>query len=249
MATNLQLYILESEEKSELAVRADESLNVRMKTPLPPTAVESSQDSVGCNQCHLCNSRFVQLRSLTAHIKSVHEGNHSNEDVCTECAITFYSKHNMERHMQTMHKRDVLFPCCNCPLVFYRNDHLVRHNNTCKPKVLPRSETRTSNKCAQEEQRILAQLEVQIESLRTRSTIPLPFTSEMPISIYQFWCPLCTVNYTSKQNVRRHIIAIHVDDKPFQCSSCPLKFNFNAQLETHIGNYHSPLSEIEFCPC
>ena len=54
--------------------------------------------------CAICNARFSYQRTLTAHIRSVHEQNRAH--LCDLCGKSFNYNHDLKRHTLAVHERN-----------------------------------------------------------------------------------------------------------------------------------------------
>ncbi|KAJ1328362.1 hypothetical protein BSLG_010094 [Batrachochytrium salamandrivorans] len=84
-------------------------------------------------KCHCtfsgCNRWFTRKNNLDAHYRT-HTG--ERPAVCTECKKTFNRKHDLSRHISSVHsKSDRYGPCLKCGARFPRQDAFKRHMYTC----------------------------------------------------------------------------------------------------------------------
>ena len=52
-------------------------------------------------------------------------------------------------------------------------------------------------------------------------------------------CDRCGAKFPLKQNLNRHIEAVHEGKKPFKCDKCDVCFTQKSSMRTHISKIHA----------
>ena len=63
-------------------------------------------------------------------------------------------------------------------------------------------------------------------------------------------CENCHKYFTAKNNLRKHIRAIHLGEKNFHCQICEISFLRNCELKSHVLKKHpkdGEVPEIFYC--
>lgn len=83
-------------------------------------------------QCPYCEAKFVKVKDLKEHLKSVHEELKPKrrfsglETRCDLCGATFSSRGHMKRHKES-HGANRSFKCQYCDCSYSRKDNLLKH--------------------------------------------------------------------------------------------------------------------------
>merc|ERR1711973_790468 len=163
----------------------------------------------------LCNKIFSTAHTLKFHVKNAHDKNPCS--VCGE-RITNFGKN---QHFKEKHLESELYMCQNCGLRLYTPESLQKHmkykhfeegDYPC-PFAWKNCDKRYSTKDA------------------LRKHISHNHKPEMPCS-------------TCGKLIQRSRVALHnklahtsMEDRKYQCPSCPKGFNFKRRLEDHINTH------------
>ena len=55
-------------------------------------------------------------------------------------------------------------------------------------------------------------------------------------------CDHCEKSFSSKQDLNRHVSAVHDGRKPFQCPICFMEVSFQGNLRKHIREIHDKIN-------
>lgn len=77
-------------------------------------------------ECEICGLVSKRKYNLTTHIKT-HDKNRVKEFGCDQCSKSFDRRHDRDRHLATVHRRERSFGCSDCKAHFSRGDALNRH--------------------------------------------------------------------------------------------------------------------------
>ena len=53
------------------------------------------------------------------------------------------------------------------------------------------------------------------------------------------------IKFTNKQNLKKHVEAVHEGIKPFKCSVCDVKFANKQNLKKHIETIHEGIKSFK----
>ena len=53
------------------------------------------------------------------------------------------------------------------------------------------------------------------------------------------------IKFANKQNLQKHVEAVHEGIKPFKCSVCDVKFANEQNLKTHIETIHEGIKSFK----
>ncbi|ORX83957.1 hypothetical protein K493DRAFT_320179 [Basidiobolus meristosporus CBS 931.73] len=76
--------------------------------------------------CEVCGLRFARKFNLNVHARG-HNPTLARPFQCTQCPKAFGRKHDLSRHMATVHNGERPFSCDTCHKCFSRKDGLHRH--------------------------------------------------------------------------------------------------------------------------
>ena len=76
-------------------------------------------------QCDICQKRFNYQRTLSIHIKQVHDT--SNRIKCDQCDFTAYAEYVLRKHVLMKHSEKTLFPCDKCSFASNSKTQLRKH--------------------------------------------------------------------------------------------------------------------------
>ncbi|KAI8893292.1 hypothetical protein BC833DRAFT_608846, partial [Globomyces pollinis-pini] len=86
-----------------------------------------------------CDKAFTRKYNLSAHLRC-----HRSEKPysCTQCPLNFARKHDLSRHIKSIHELKKSFgPCATCGAYFTRSDALARHLKVEQERLLIRSKS------------------------------------------------------------------------------------------------------------
>ena len=130
---------------------------------------------------------------------------------CDKCEKSFFGAYNLQRHINTIHRKNTKYNCEKCFGVFNRNDNLSRHLQT-------KHEIFKCDHCA--------------KTFFTKSD----FTKHAKIFHEELMqkCIRCFKLFSDKNGIRRHFKSVHKSDKEsFDCDICSKVFNRKDNLKRH----------------
>lgn len=165
----------------------------------------------GTFSCELCDELFGDQSSLDAHILTQHTASSVvHEERCDFCPLLLKSKTNKKRHMDNCH---ALRPGC-----------VQVHCEICNVSF-------TSKFCLQAH---LRKFHLYDRNENGEPYIRLPTRRNIAKC---FACHLCEVTFKEKNNLRRHVKAVHWKVFDFQCDICGKKVSTKNNLNVHLKKH------------
>ena len=79
-------------------------------------------------KCRVCMVKFSKASNLKTHVKKFHEDAKIRIFKCDDCAKTFNSHYNLQRHHLTVHQKLKSYKCETCGKNFGEKQALNNHN-------------------------------------------------------------------------------------------------------------------------
>jgi KRAB domain-containing zinc finger protein len=172
-------------------------------------------------QCQQCPKSFDNQIALIKH-KQTHESKVKCK-ICSKEIKTRYLKEHLKRHENIKE-----FNCDHCKAGFVTKQSLVVH------MWIHRSEKKFN--CTQCNREFNGSSNYKAHLL-THTNNPRPFQ-----------CDLCPKKYTSKHEIKQHLMATH-SDKNFKCNECDFTTKTKKCLNTHKKRIHSNLKPFSCQIC
>ncbi|XP_034043910.1 zinc finger protein 16-like [Thalassophryne amazonica] len=215
--------------------------------------------------CPTCDKQFEEKTELETHIESHFKVNPRGL-ICTDCGKTFGRMYHLKRHIATHCKstRGLCFQCPDCPKNFPFLHDLTKHLET--------HEKENNGICPKCDQTFSSQEELQShmethEKFYICTTCGKKFRVEFALKkhelwhnkICQFYCSLCSKQFTQSSHYEKHIMAherwesrcphcgrifvklatfkchlrTHTEERPYQCPCCIDTFEIKEDLDQH----------------
>jgi hypothetical protein len=120
-------------------------------TVLSPCTSNQSSARLRKYPCGLdnCSSEFVTPGKLRKHRKSKHTPKEDWPYECSICGVKALWQGHLDKHVRSVHKKEIVGYCSECGAANTRKDNLIRHEGTCngqkamssKPRGRPSSST------------------------------------------------------------------------------------------------------------
>lgn len=224
--------------------------------------------------CRLCETSFVNKRTLTEHRKVVHtrigdggSGNDLRKDrlhSCDQCEQMFSYKYELERHRETHVPYTQMGPhefvCCVCGLKVASKAALKIHLHRFHSK-----DDETKDYLCSECGYMASTKKAFTDHQRIHSDDPGPKArcticeKEMLASSYKIHmlrmhgepkhpCETCGQRFTVRSDLMRHLNTIHSTLRPYDCDLCGEKFATSDALRYHRNKTHSTVvHQCEYC--
>lgn len=171
--------------------------------------------------CHLCKKTFQAKRMLRAHMISEHLPPTYYFCSMPNCLKYFTVKPHLQLHMNAVHTKKITYHCAKCSFKTHYKQHLKKH-------VLCRHGQGITYRCDWCGQTFPTRLPLQ---QHINSTHDAHKGFQCPVSI-------CSMLFTVKTSLNRHIKTIHARRTPVNCPKCPHQARHQISLKKHIINVH-----------
>ena len=148
-------------------------------------------------------------------------GNFTSSFACLLCDRKLATKSGLKRHIDEIHKKLKPYKCNQCPFTTTRSSQLCIHKRSIHEK---------SYKCT-----VCDYIGISRLFLARHSYVE----HEIPLKPYT--CNGCSVTFSTKENLRRHISNFHQNTNTFHCEECPYEC-----LTKNILNHHKKTVHEKF---
>ena len=150
---------------------------------------------------------------------------------CDSCGNLFRHKGNLQRHVNTIHKKGTEYSCDSCPYKtihkHFLNNHKQRVHQQIKRFSCDHCDYQTFDSGNLE--RHCKMVHLQLKS--------------------RFSCDHCAYQTYLQANLNRHVKTVHLKMKNYECHLCDHKSASSQTLRIHINNKHSNNPETFACHC
>lgn len=161
---------------------------------------------------------------MKEHLSSVHN---ENAVLCKKCPTICPNEAQLKKHVKKAHKTGAL-TCADCGRTFPRKPSFEAHSQMHAVRTCRACEVQFTNRACYREHRSQcepdAKPNAQTVPRNRRSNIRDPAT---------FTCDHCGKTYNSRPQLKNHILWIHMDIRPHQCTWCGKRFYTPARLAEH----------------
>lgn len=166
-----------------------------------------------CPVCHQC---FASATELCCHFPTHPDGTFE----CKVCKVTFPTESKLGEHEQCHLTPSTEFKCTECGQSFLGKDALCQHD--CSP--LKNKTTNPSAKASSSTYQAGEEEEVDI------------------LGEDFFYCPTCSLHFSSKSSFLEHQNQQHLNEKPFKCELCGKRFALRRYLKEHERRHQTKLT-------
>lgn len=171
-----------------------------------------------CPVCHQC---FATATELIGHFPMHPESSFE----CKICKMTFPSVAKLEEHERHHLTSATQFECTECGQSFLGSDAFRQHH--CSHQQHTKMENKSSN--------LSAKASNLSEGMSSPSTYQAPGEEE-EIDVTGedlYYCPVCSMQFSSKSALLEHQNKQHPNEKPFSCELCGKTFALRRYLREH----------------
>ncbi|RXG62243.1 Zinc finger protein Xfin [Armadillidium vulgare] len=183
------------------------------------------------SRCPFCYQLFYHSSSLKRHINCKHST--ARPFHCHLCPKRFAIRNRLSLHLRT-HTGEKPYKCSNCLKCFSQKGSLNSHKVICRPRYhsTHSNPSQTSDRpiydmYSYEDSRMLG-----IPESLTSDLTSYPTSREYSSKKRQ--CPYCDYSSNVGNDVKRHIMCKHSNEKRFQCTFCQKKFSIKPHLVVHM---------------
>ncbi|KAJ8679947.1 hypothetical protein QAD02_015734 [Eretmocerus hayati] len=180
------------------------------------------------HMCKECSATFTNSSNLKRHMKRKHDES-NKKNFCVQCNKQFKKQHLYEEHVEFFHHlmgdRLKSFECEQCGKVLNNLRSFKRHKRNHLKKFFTCPEEGCS---------------------AVFLTKPLLQQHKQSTHIYEFYCADCSLCFTSKCDLRRHVYSHLESEKSYACpyDDCNRVYTRKSNLNMHVKSHHT--KEITF---
>ena len=200
-------------------------------------------------QCSICNHKTGDKGNMKCHINARHEGLDvemiyigEKNYKCYNCDFKTGIKGDLNKHIHEVHdgKQNMHCEICN---VSVENLKLHEKSRGHKIKLLNRNapvQLKSKKKLEKsDDDEIMESTNIDVS---TDDTLLMPKNELQK-------CTLCNNSFRTKQNLNKHIAAVHELKKPFLCQFCSKEFARKEKLKQHVLTVHEKLKLFQCSIC
>lgn len=173
-------------------------------------------------------------------------------NICSDCGKTFKQMAHLKRHKLSVHAKERPFCCIHCKRSFSQASGLIRHQLVHKKPALmsqkglepdnnPISES--TNPDDHEENVANQNSEEVVASAETE--YPISTDAEPTAVSEELKCPDCEKTFTLESNLKKHILLVHANIRPYVCSFCQKGFRQHSDLARHLKWHKKQRQKME----
>ena len=170
-------------------------------------------DKKDTSKCEVCGEQ-ITTKGMSTHVKR-----HSETFSCDTCHQKFHDKYSMKRHISIVHLKVRPFSCEICSKSFPLKNALKEHTNIHKGLEYPCDQCSHTAKTSKYLDSHKREMHSAKQSRRTST------------------CNMCQKSFHS-DSLKRHILLVHTEDRPFSCKICFKKYALQSMLNTHMKETH-----------
>ena len=172
-------------------------------------------------KCELCSYSAALKDKLISHITYVHQKNFS----CWECDESFSRNHMLQKHLEAVHKQEVMkFMCDHCSYTNCQKAMVNEHTRRVHEKIRKHA----CNKC---DYASFGKAELDNHMLVIHKIVERGFKR-----LHE--CGKCPFVTTKKANLMRHTNGVHDNIKNYKCEECGNAFTQQGNLNHHMATVH-----------
>ncbi|XP_038220384.1 PR domain zinc finger protein 5-like isoform X2 [Zerene cesonia] len=188
-------------------------------------------------ECDICNQR-VPDRRLPSHAKL-----HNTKYVCCVCSVECHPIHNLDSHLNSMHKTVV--ECIKCKLQFRHrmecNSHYIKthmrvicdycgNGFTSKKRLINHIGSRhTEHRC-----KICDKLYTSLDTLKRHN-----LSAHVKSVSEETYCVECNMHFNNEYLFKRHLLtSTKHRQKRFPCPECDKVYHKRTTLNNHYNHVH-----------
>jgi len=143
----------------------------------------------------------------------------------------FMKKHHCGKNPKSRPDKKSSWTCDECGRIYQNQSSLLCHINSVHKQI--RHKCDTCNQLFKSHGALHNHIQLKHEKRRFTCTVEG-----------------CSADFGTKQGMQKHVNAVHLGLKPYQCEICDKTFAEKTQMMSHIQNVHTNVKKIkcQFCP-
>lgn len=175
--------------------------------------------------------------------------------ICSDCGKSFKQMAHLKRHKLCVHAKERPFCCTHCKRSFSQASGLIRHQLIHKKPSLmsqkdfeaddnpisesPNSDEHEEGIINQNSEEVMAETETENQN----STEVEPEPAAEPEELKK--CPDCDKMFTLESNLKKHVMLVHANIRPYVCSFCQKGFRQHSDLARHLKWHKKQRQKME----
>ncbi|XP_063429208.1 zinc finger protein 33B-like isoform X2 [Mytilus trossulus] len=234
----------EEQEHEETTDSDDSYQETAMLPPNFKRMIKFNPSSNKSFKCHVCNKKFRSYDILIRHSRT-HPSEKNYE--CARCGQKFWTKHNLNVHIETIHNSGLVINTCQiCKSEFRWKHELQEH---LKIHVLEESEyiCNTCGKTFVNNVFLLEHMKTHAEKIFHQCHVcDARFLTEKSLHTHikthesknPYTCVVCGEEFLYDNLLEQHILT-HIGIYPYKCKACGAGFNHERHLKEHESTHKS----------
>ncbi|KAM3958673.1 uncharacterized protein ACR2FA_007312 [Aphomia sociella] len=174
--------------------------------------------------CLTCGSVLFRGQEMKDHLLCAHN---TAAILCKHCPLMFSDEIQMKKHENEAHRLGAL-TCGDCGRFFTRKASFEAHSQMHTVRTCRKCGVQFSNRGCYREHRGQCEPDARPDI----HMLPRSKRSNVRDPAY-FTCDYCGKTYTSRPQLKNHIVWIHMDVRPHQCQWCGKRFYTSTRLAEH----------------
>ena len=194
-------------------------------------------------KCGLCSRVTVGVTALSKHMTEAHSQKYFECPV-QECFTGFSSKQILENHLISIHGKKVAhidYPYGPRPV--YSDIEI----GTLDPES--RKFNRYVYTCSICKKIFSSKKGLEGHTMNFHDETNSQETTDREVVNNEIPCEICNLNFTIREDLRKHIINVHVKRKKFKCDICDAELSQKSSLKKHISRVHENAKPIQCTIC
>ncbi|KAH8414119.1 hypothetical protein KR222_007748 [Zaprionus bogoriensis] len=168
---------------------------------------------------------------------------------CDDCGAVFQQAGTLQQHIAKAHTLAETYECQDCGHSFTQHCNLLKHSCASSHALTPEARSRSAlhrcihcGKCLQTASGLVIHMRVHNghrpfacdacpKAFKTNGA--LVTHQKRHLRLMEFKCEFCGKDFVESSNLRRHIAALHTNERPHTCTVCQRSFSRVYLLELH----------------
>ncbi|XP_053618705.1 zinc finger protein 345-like isoform X2 [Plodia interpunctella] len=174
--------------------------------------------------CAVCGLIVFRGRDTVKHMAEAHG---QNVSLCKYCPQFFKNELQLKKHVKNAHRLSAL-TCSDCGRTFPRKASFEAHSQMHAVRTCRACGAQFTNRACYREHRAKCEPDAKPDV----KSLPRNKRCNVRDPAY-FICDYCGKVYTSRPQLKNHIIWIHMNVRPYQCTYCEKRFYTAGRMAEH----------------